>query len=172
MAYNFNNWGSVWGDIWGPVWAGSESSVASITGTSVPNLTETQVVTGGKTIVITLSGDTWVASGATFEAQRQAIIDGIDSNQSYVAGWNAEVRDNMAVTTVVRTSDTVVTVTLPATAGYAIDAPETITVTIPASAVTANEEYVAVPTILVSQTISYGTSSKRRGISLGLRAGM
>ena len=172
MAYNFNNWGEVWGDIWNPIWAGSEASVASITGTAVPNLTEVQVVAGGKTIVITLSGDTWVDAGATFEAERQAIIDGLTSAQSEVAGWNAEVRDNMAVTDVVRTSATVVTITLPASASYAVDAPETITVTVPASAVTADEEYVATPTILVSQTITYGTSEKRRGLSLGLRAGM
>ena len=78
----------------------------------------------------------------------------------------------MAVTTVVRTSATVVTVTLPATAAYSVDGPETITVTVPAAALTSDTEKIASPTIGISQTVTYGTSSKRRGISLGLRAGM
>jgi hypothetical protein len=171
MAYSFNNWGEVWGDIWNPIWAGSEASVASLTGSAIPTLSEVNVVAGGKTIVITLSGETWVAAGATFDAERQAIIDGLDSAQAEVAGWNAEVRDNMAVTTVVRTSATVVTITLPATAAYQITASETITVTVPASALTGAVEAVA-GAFLVTQTISYGASKKRRGISLGLRAGM
>ena len=172
MAYTYDNFGDIWGDIWNPVWAGAEEgSVASLTGTAVPVLSEVNVVAGGKTLIITLSGDTWVAAGATFDAQRQAIIDGLDSAQSEVAGWNAEVRDNMAVGTVVRTSATVVTITLPASASYAITAPETITVTVPADALTGAVEAVA-GTFLVTQTISYGASKKRRGISLGLRLGM
>jgi hypothetical protein len=172
MAYNFNNWGEVWGDIWNPVWSGSEASIASLTGTALPVLSEAQVVAGGKTIVITLSGDTWVAAGATFDAQRQAIINGLDSDQAYVAGWNAEVRNNMAVTTVVRTSATVVTITLPLSVNYATDGPETITVTVPASALTSAVEAVATPTIGITASITYGASSKRRGLSLGMRVGM
>ncbi len=78
----------------------------------------------------------------------------------------------MAVTTVVRTSNTVVTVTLPATAGYSISAPETITVTVPAAALTGAAELVASPTIGITQTISYGASKRRRGLSLGMRVGM
>lgn len=168
----FANWGDIWGPIWGSVWAGDDVEVATVMGTTVPIFSEAAVVAGGKTISITLSGDTWVAAGATFDAQRQAIIDGLTSAQAEATGWNAEVRDKMAVTTVVRTSNTVVTITLPATAAYEIEAPETITVTVPAAAVLAGVEYVAVPSVQISQTITYGTSEKRRGVSLGLRAGM
>ena len=92
---------------------------AAVTGTAVPSLTEVDVVAGGETIIITLTGDVWVGAGAVFDAARQAIIDGLDSAQSEMAGWNAEVRDNMAVTAVVRTSDTILTITLPASASYA-----------------------------------------------------
>lgn len=88
----------------------------------------------GGTVILTLTGDTWVAAGTTFDAQRQNIIDGLDSAQSETNGWNATVRDALDVSTVVRTSDTVVTVTVPATSGYAISANESITPTIPASA--------------------------------------
>lgn len=130
---------------------------AAITGTSTASITESDVVTGGKTIIITLTGDTWVASGATFDAQRQNIIDGLDSAQSELAGWNAEVRDKESVTAVVRTSDTVVTITLSASASYDITAQETITVTVPASAlVTSASAITGSPTFTVDQVAAGG----------------
>lgn len=128
----------------------------SVSGTAADGLTESEVVDGGKTIILTVAGDTWVTAGATFDAQRQAIIDGITSAQSEAAGWNAEVRDAMAVTAVVRTSDTVVTVTLPAAAGYDVDANETITVTVPAAALTGGVAKVASPSFTVTAAAFVG----------------
>lgn len=129
---------------------------AIITGTAEPSLTEADVINGGKTVIITLTGDTWVAAGATFDAQRQAIIDGLDSAQSESAGWNIEVRDKISVASVIRTSDTVVTITLPVVTGYSITADETITVTIPAAAlVTSASAIIATPTFdVVNQAIA------------------
>lgn len=110
---------------------------AALTGTAlVDPMREPDIVTGGKTIIITLTGDTWVASGATFDAQRQNIIDGIDAATSPTNGWNNEVRDKEVVTAVVRTSDTVVTITLTASAAYNISAQEDIGLVIPATALT------------------------------------
>lgn len=97
--------------------------------------TAANIVTGGKTIILTLKNAQWVPAGATFNAVRQAIINGLTSRQSEAHGWNVEVRDKSAVTTVVRTSATVVTVTLPATAGYSITAGETIDPTVPPQAI-------------------------------------
>ena len=105
-----------------------------VTGTVTPKATESEIVAGGETIIITLTGGLWVTVGALFDAQRQAIIDGLDSNMSEVTGWNNEVRDKEVVGAVVRTSDTVVTITLTASASYSITLDETITTTIPASA--------------------------------------
>ena len=129
---------------------------AIVTGTATASITEADVVTGGKTIIITLTGDTWVASGATFDAQRQNIINGIDSAQSEGTGWDAVVKAGLAVTTVVRTSDTVVTITLSAFASYNITAQETITVTVPASALTSGVVINAIPTFTVS-TVATGS---------------
>lgn len=109
------------------------SVTADITGTIGDGATESEIQDTGGTVVITLTNDTWVAAGATFDAQRQAIIDGLDSAQSEGTGWNATVRDALAVGAVARTSDTVVTITVPATAGYGITSNETVTVTIPAA---------------------------------------
>lgn len=111
--------------------------------------TEAQIVTGGRTLILTLTNDTWVTAGATFNAQRQNIIDGVTSAQTETFGWNNEVRDNEVVTSVVRTSDTVVTITWSAAPNYDITANETITVTVPATALTSGVELVALenPTI-------------------------
>ena len=120
------------------VWA-TTGAGAAITGTAVSSITESDIVTGGKTIIITLTGDTWVAAGTGpigSTADTQAIIDGLDSAQVEATGWNAEVRDKEVTTSVVRTSSTVCTITLTAQAGYDITAQETITVTVPAAALT------------------------------------
>lgn len=121
-------------------------SSAVVTGTATSAITEADVVAGGKTIIITLTNDTWVTAGATFNAIRQDIINGLDSAQSEGTGWNAVVRDAEVVGAVVRTSDTVVTITLSAAATYNITAPETITVTVPGSAVSGTNAITATPT--------------------------
>lgn len=123
---------------------------AIITGTATENITESAIVSGGKTIIVDLYGAEWVAAGATFEAQRQNIIDGITSAQSEGTGWNAEVRDKEVVGSVVRTDNDTVTITLSASASYNITANETITVTVPASATDYGVELVGYPTFQVS----------------------
>lgn len=124
-------------------------SSAAITGTATASITESDIVTGGKTIIITLTGDTWVTSGATFDGQRANIASGIDSAQSEANGWDAVVKAGIDVGDVVRTSDTVVTVTLDPEATYDITAQETITVTIPGSALTGAAQIIATPTFTV-----------------------
>jgi hypothetical protein len=136
----------------GPAASGGTSV---LTGTTVPTITEADVVTGGKTSIITLTGDTWVAAGATFDAQRQAIIDGFDAAASPTNGWNNEVRDNEVVGSVVRTSSTVVTITWTAAASYDISSTETITGTVPnAALVTGTSDIISTPTFTVTAVAS------------------
>jgi hypothetical protein len=127
------------------------ASVA-LTGTLFNEPIERSVVNGGFTLILTLTDDTWVAAGATFNAQRQAIINGIDSAQVEATGWDAEVKAKEVVAAVVRTSNTVVTITLTASSAYNITATETITCTVPAAALTANGALVASPTIAIVHT--------------------
>lgn len=122
---------------------------AALSGTIASGATEEDIVTGGLTVILTLTNDTWVAAGATFEAQRQAILDGLVSAQSEDAGWNEEVIPNLAVTTVVRTSDTVCTVTLTAIAGYEITTNELVSATIPSAALTSGAELSAPPSFTI-----------------------
>ena len=135
------------------------AATAAITGTATASITEADVVTGGKTIVITLTNDEWVAAGATFDGQRQNIINGIDSAQAEATGWDAVVKATQGVAGVVRTSATVVTVTLDAFATYNITATETITVTVPATALSGATAVVGSPTFTVAAA---GAANRRR----------
>lgn len=129
------------------------ATTAALTGTIGDGATEQEVRDGGGTIIVTLTDDTWVSAGATFDAQRQAIIDGLDAAESEVNGWNAQVRDQMGVTSVIRTSSTIATVTVSAAAvsSYQIDANEVITMTVPnAALVTASGDITATPTVAIT----------------------
>jgi len=119
---------------------------AALSGTFLPTSTEAEIVSGGKTIIITLTNDTWGPTVGDDNAITTAIINGIDSNCSEIYGWDAVVKAGLDYTDVSRDSSTQVTVTLNAEATYDISANETITVTIPASAlVTSSQELVAAP---------------------------
>ena len=134
--------------------APSSCVTAAVSGTITASVTENEIVTGGETLAITLTNDTWVAAGGTFDAQRQNIIDGLDSAQAEDTGWDAVVKAGLSVTDVVRTSNTVVTVTLPTFASYDITATETITATIPATAVTGGNAIVATPTFDIGTAVA------------------
>ncbi len=138
---------------------------AAITGTITASVTEADIVAGGKTLTITLTNDTWIAAGAgSFDLQRAAIIAGIDSAQSEATGWDLVPKATQSVGGVVRTSDTVVTITWDAFPTYDITATETITVTIPSTAVASGISYVASPTFTVSHTVD---GNRRRRVLMG-----
>lgn len=127
---------------------GDNTRSAAISGTATASISETDIVAGGKTIIITLTSEKWV-SAAWFDAIRQDIINGLDSAQSEATGWDAVVKAGLATTAVVRTSDTVVTITLSAFATYDITAQETITVTVPASATFSSNAITGSPTFTI-----------------------
>lgn len=132
------------------------NSVA-LTGT-VTAAVKADIVSGGKTIILTLTGDTWVTAGATFDAQRANIIAGLTSAGSETLGWNNVVKALQGVAGVVRTSSTVVTITLDAQATYNITANETITVTVPATALTGAGALVASPTFTINLLAAQSTN--------------
>lgn len=130
--------------------AGVEGSVFTQTS---GNITEAGIVTGGATIILNLDGTTWSAFDNTIRA---AIVAGMDSEKSEATGWDALIKadpGSWSATGVVRTSDTVCTITLPASATYDITENETITITVPASAVTSAEAIQAGPDVLISADI-------------------
>ncbi|MEE8208041.1 MAG: LamG-like jellyroll fold domain-containing protein [Nitrosomonadaceae bacterium] len=136
----------------------SAVATAVLTGTATATIDEADLVTGGKTIIVTLTGDTFKAAGTGpigSTADTQALIDGFDAASSPTNGWNNEVRDKALTSEVVRTSDTVATWTIGAQAGYDISAQETITGTIPTDVlVTAAGAIIATPTFTVDQVVA------------------
>lgn len=141
---------------------------AAISGT-VTTAVESDIVAGGKTIIITLSGDTWIAAGALdFDLVRQDIIDGLTSAQSELLGWNNVVKALQGTAGVVRTSDAVVTITLDAQATYSITANETITVTVPDSALSGSSAIVASPTFTISNEGAFVPYPRPRGARAGM----
>ena len=84
----------------------------------------------------------------SFAGQRQDIIDGMVSNLDDANGWNVR-RADFPVTDVVRTSDTVATITLSASSAYTIPAAETVTITLPASILAISHDIIATPSFTI-----------------------
>ena len=134
-----------------PLFVSARSKTAVLTGTALSSITEADINAGGKTIIITLTGDTLIAAGAaSFDLQRDEIIAGLDSAQSELLGWDNVVKTLQSLAGVVRTSNTVVTITLDAQITYDITAQETITVTVPGTALVGGNALVATPTFTVA----------------------
>lgn len=89
------------------------------------------------------------ATDSAFDNQRDELRDGCDSAQAEGTGWDALKTTTMPVANVVRTSSTVVTVTLQAAGTYNITAQETITCTVPAGILEGGGSIVASPTFTV-----------------------
>ena len=105
----------------------------ALSGTAIAGgVLESEIVTGGETLIITLTGDTWAPTVGADNAITTALIAGITGDDVGGTGFNDEV--TIAHGNVARTSDTVVTITLPAAGSYAIAADETVTVDIPGTA--------------------------------------
>ena len=116
-----------------------------------------------RTIILTLTDDTWVADDGTFAAQANALLAGIDGDLASPGGGSV-VWDDLTTTvaagfTVVRTNDTVCTITLPALSTYWIYEDETLTITIPAAIlVTSADPVVATGTMVIANDAPLITS--------------
>lgn len=127
--------------------------IATLTGTITASVTEADIVAGGKTLIITVN-DRWIAAGAgSFDLQRDEIIAGCDSAQSETLGWDLVPKALQSLGGVARTSNEVVTITWDAFATYNITAQETITVTVPGTALVGTVGMVATPTFTVSLAV-------------------
>lgn len=140
----------------------SPKTSATISGTITIGVTETDIVTGGKTLIITLSGDTWIDAGvSSFDLQRDEILAGIISAQSETFGWNNIVKPFQSLAGVVRTNNTVVTITWDAFATYNISNSEIISVTVPQTALKkAKTALPASPTFTISPVAVVTTKIK------------
>ncbi len=113
---------------------GATNNPIVLTGTAISGgVTEEMIVDGGETLIITLSGDTWAATLGDNNVTTTAFLAAITGDDAGSNGFDAEVA--LVHGNLVRTSATVMTLTIPAGASYAVAADETITVAPPASSV-------------------------------------
>ncbi|MFJ8064799.1 hypothetical protein ACIQYS_09215 [Psychrobacillus sp. NPDC096426] len=88
-------------------------SKALIKGTVTPSISQADVVKGGKTIIVELVNAKWASDIATKTTNRETLLNGFD--------WDNTIKDIiLASADVKRTSDKVVTITLPPIPGYKI----------------------------------------------------
>jgi len=129
----------------------SEFAVVSAAVSGDLALTEPDNKAGGKQTIITMTSDTWKVAGTPFDQIRQIVLNGVTSAQTEATGWNKEVRDKELITSVIRTSDQVVTITWTAAPDYDVTQNEVITVVVPDEAlVSSTSPVTATPTIGVT----------------------
>lgn len=145
---------------------------AAVTGDTT--ILESEVVTGSKQIIVTLTNDTWAATLGADNAVTDAFIAGFDSDGAEAGGWNATVRDAaLAFGDITRDSDTQVTVVLPAVGAYSIDSDETVTITLDASTlVTSGSDVTATPTFSITAEADGPTTPAPDGKIGAAKAGM
>jgi hypothetical protein len=125
----------------------------TVTGTAIPTQTEVDIVTGGKTIILTITGDTFV----TGTSSEDGIAAGSDSDiAASGTNWDSLIKTALDNTDVVLSGgDTIATITLPAFGTYDIPGTETITWTIPAASLTTSATpVIATPTHTVTAVVS------------------
>lgn len=114
---------------------GNPSLAIALSGTGIDSgLLEAEVVTGGETLILILSGDTWQETIGDDNALTTALLAAITGDDGGGNGWDDEVA--LVHGNVVRTSSTIVTITLPSAGSYSVAADETVTVAVPAGSVT------------------------------------
>jgi hypothetical protein len=138
-------------------WAGSIVVSAEISGTAT-NVNWTVIRDTGGTIVVTLLGDTYIAAGTGpigTTAQSDTFVQSFVAATSPTNGWNNIISLNN--TNLVRTSNTVATITVPATGTYDPQVNEIIDGTVQAAILTSSTEDVS--TSQFSITVSANDSS-------------
>lgn len=153
------------------------ATTAAVTGTIRPSSLESAIVAGSKTVIFTLTNATFVTDAlgdpTPWDDNIEDFINAIVATASPANGWNNEVLAEILAdpSVFVRTSDTVATLTLPAVAGYAIDADETIAaIVIPASILQEDVAIVATPnpafTITAESSAGTPVAGKRYGVQV------
>jgi hypothetical protein len=91
-----------------------------------------------------------VSTAPFVDVERAALLAGIRSEQNEPSGWNAIIGPRLATSDVVRVSATEVRLTMRSVEAYAINEPETVTVTLPAQLLSSQEEIVASPLLRIA----------------------
>lgn len=104
----------------------------AITGTIIPSTVESEIVTGGKTIIVTLSNGTFATKIASDATKRANLFNSLKADGSETSEWKKVISALISAGTLAisRDSDTQLTITLPAVADYNISSNQTISLEI------------------------------------------
>lgn len=128
----------------------TEDTSVALTGTAIAGgVLESEIVTGSETVIYTVTGDTWVATIGDDNGITTAFLAGITGDDAGANGFDDEVA--LVHGNLVRTSATILTLTLPAAGSYSIAADETISSVIPATAFTNKSEPLTTATFDVTE---------------------
>ncbi len=96
---------------------------ALVSGTVSPNVSQTDIVKGGKTIVVTLVNAKWADDIASNSVKRESLLSSFD--------WKSNETTSILIARadVVRTNDQVVTITLPPIDGFKVQSDLVVTYT-------------------------------------------
>lgn len=130
---------------------------ANLTGTLLKAITsETNIVTGGRELIITLTDGQWVTDIDTDDAKRSALFAGLVATTE-TAEWGKVVAALKAAgkTAITRTDNNTVTILLPAVASYNISANQYISLVIPPVCIIgAKANLIAGQTVTVNRVAS------------------
>ena len=140
------------------------------------NVSETNIVFGGKTIEITLTDGQWVTDIETDKTKREALFSGLVTNTE-TTEWAKVITalKNAGQSALKRDGNNKVTITLPAVTGYNISNNQYVTLNIPAACIIgAKASLIAGQTITIERTATavlsgtaYGTSVNESAIRAG-----
>jgi hypothetical protein len=126
-----------------------------IAGTVVsPAAAESDIVTGGRTLVIKLQYAKWISDIASGQTSREALF-GSFTAASDATEWSKAITAMKAEGTgcIVRTSDDTVTITMPEISTYNIASNQTVTLTVPASLLVGSPEIIASASFTIAASV-------------------
>ena len=87
--------------------------------------------------------DEWASDVGRVGAVSSQLLSGIQSSQAEPAGWNAIISRGLVPTDLTRVSDTLLSISVPQFAAYAISVPETVSLSIPAGVLRSGQPITA-----------------------------
>ena len=141
---------------------GSYAGVNTVAGTAVlggtvfPKITQTDIIGGHKTITITLSNCTWAEDILTDFKKRNALITGFTVSSDLLS-WDivkASLKAN-PVSMAVDSTNTMLTITLPAVTNYDIISDQIVNLTIPKSVLAPSVSDISVARQIVIELPMY-----------------
>jgi len=146
------------------------NAAADLSGTLFSSaISETNIVNGGKTLVITLTDGQWVTDIATDTTKRNALFAGLIASTE-ASEWTKVITalQTAGEYAITRTSNSAITINLPAVTGYNIASNQNVGINIPASSIIGSKAtLIAAQTIKIERMPTATLSGTAIGSSIG-----